>query len=44
MKLEFQPMDKDRAHAIAGWHYGGRFSLRQDLSLRERSIARQLLC
>jgi ribosomal-protein-alanine N-acetyltransferase len=23
MKFEFQPMDKDCAHAIAGWHYGG---------------------
>jgi ribosomal-protein-alanine N-acetyltransferase len=21
MKFEFQPMDKDYAHAIAGWHY-----------------------
>lgn len=23
MKFEFQPMDEDRAHAIAGWHYEG---------------------
>jgi ribosomal-protein-alanine N-acetyltransferase len=23
MKFEFQPMDEDCAHAVAGWHYGG---------------------